>query len=675
MGNAMEEKIEQIKAEFHRAAGAGSDFEKKFSLYWLFLSVTMLVLVLPGIWLVGAPYHGSADLHAAIEVVGSVIAIMAGVILIFRYPVFSNRMHLLIGLAFFINGAEDLVHGLMGFLGSREIIAMPFGTLERFLPATYVAGRIMMAVLLILAPFSDELFGVANSPQKEAIRLSFGAVVLMAMLTIMSYYASLPVFIYPLMPLSRPVDMVSALLFAVAFFIMLRYYQRHGDVILKWLLLAIVFHLTGQILMSFSKEMYDGFFDIAHLYKVIGYALPLIGMSQYQTQMLRFALRWQKMSEELELIVQQQLESARQTSEKFRALVETASDWIWETDKKAVYTFVGPQCRELLGYDPEEIVGKTLYDFMPNEEAGKMGDIFSKMMAKREPLKRFVNTNLHKDGHHVVFETSGVPFFDNTGNLAGYRGIDRDITERIADEEERSIMETQLKRSNEELQQFAYLISHDLQEPLRMVSSYVGLLKKRYQGKLDSDADDFIRFAVDGATRMSDMIEGLLQFSRVQSKGRELVPTDMTEVVQSVLKNLEVMIKESGAEVNIDLLATVWSDKNQMIQLLQNLICNAIKFKKADTSCRVEVGCRCEAGMCTFWVRDNGVGFDMKYKEKIFEIYQRLDGGRSVSGSGMGLAIAKRIVERHGGSIWAESVPGTGSTFFFTLKAVLEEQQ
>ena len=225
-----------------------------------------------------------------------------------------------------------------------------------------------------------------------------------------------------------------------------------------------------------------------------------------------------------------------------------------------------------------------------------------------------------------------------------------------------------MNRSNEELGQFAYIASHDLQEPLRMVASYTQLLSRRYKGKLDSDADEFIAFAVDGATRMQRLIQDLLTYSRVGTKGKDLLDTSSEEALQQALLNLRGAIEESGALVTHDPLPAVLADDMQLIQLFQNLVGNAIKYQRPGVP-RVHVSAaRSGAKKWTFAVQDNGLGIDSQYFEKIFGMFQRLHKREEFAGTGIGLAICKKIVERHGGGILVESVPGEGSTFRFTLE-------
>lgn len=244
------------------------------------------------------------------------------------------------------------------------------------------------------------------------------------------------------------------------------------------------------------------------------------------------------------------------------------------------------------------------------------------------------------------------------------QGIVRKQTELALEERAR-----ELARSNQELERFAYVASHDLQEPLRMVASYTQLLGRRYKGKLDTDADEFIAFAVDGVTRMQALINDLLTFSRVGTQGGALLPLDLGTALAAALINLRAAIESSGAVVTTDALPTVVANERQMVQLFQNLIGNAIKFHGPEAP-RIHVGAEEHAGEWQLTVRDNGIGIDPAFWNRLFVVFARLHNRSEYEGNGIGLAICKKIIERHGGRIWLQSQPGRGTTFFFTLHGV-----
>jgi light-regulated signal transduction histidine kinase (bacteriophytochrome) len=227
----------------------------------------------------------------------------------------------------------------------------------------------------------------------------------------------------------------------------------------------------------------------------------------------------------------------------------------------------------------------------------------------------------------------------------------------------------ELKRSNEDLEQFAYVASHDLQEPLRMIHNYVELLGERYRTQLDGNAHEFIAFALDGAKRMQQLIHDLLAYSRVGTRNKELVPTDSAQVLAASLSNLKVAIEEARAEIRHDDLPEVMGDPVQLTQLFQNLIGNAVKFR-GEAPPQVDVRAQRKGSEWEFSVRDNGLGIAEQDFHRIFVVFQRLHGGDKYPGTGIGLSVCKKIVERHGGRIWVESKPGKGATFRFTLPAM-----
>ncbi len=226
-----------------------------------------------------------------------------------------------------------------------------------------------------------------------------------------------------------------------------------------------------------------------------------------------------------------------------------------------------------------------------------------------------------------------------------------------------------LKRSNQELERFAYIASHDLQEPLRMVTSFAQLLAQKYKGSIDPDADEIIGFVTEGATRMSELINDLLDYSRVTSRKKPFAPVDMSDVVATVTSNLTVRIAERNALLETGPMPTVCADRTQVVQLVQNLVANAIKFCPPDRDPRIGISATRTGDAWQFSVADNGIGIEPRYTGKIFEIFARLHTRDQYPGTGIGLAICRRIVERHGGRIWVDSTVGEGSTFSFTLPA------
>jgi light-regulated signal transduction histidine kinase (bacteriophytochrome) len=263
-----------------------------------------------------------------------------------------------------------------------------------------------------------------------------------------------------------------------------------------------------------------------------------------------------------------------------------------------------------------------------------------------------------KDGTEFLTEINLIPLETPRGKAVLASVVD--VTERNRKEEE-------LKQSHTDLEQFSYIVSHDLQEPLRMVSSYTELLAERYRGKLDEKADKFIFYAVDGAKRMHQMIAALLAYSRVGSRGKPLLPVSSEAALKAVMLGMGAEIRGTNAVIDVGPLPEVLADEGQLGQLFQHLIENAIKFR-GEAPPHIQINANIRGDRWCFSIKDNGIGIDPKYKERIFQVFQRIHERGKYEGTGIGLSIAKRIIERHNGQLWMESQPGGGATFFFTLR-------
>jgi two-component system, chemotaxis family, sensor kinase Cph1 len=326
----------------------------------------------------------------------------------------------------------------------------------------------------------------------------------------------------------------------------------------------------------------------------------------------------------------------------------------------------------ITGYLAEDIIGQpTARLYTPDDVSARLPEQELTSTANLGRLK-VEGWRLRKDGSQFWADTVITAIRDETGSLRGFASIMRDDSVRKQTDDKLKLSLRALERSNQELEQFAYVASHDLQEPLRMVSSFTQLLAQRYGDKLDQDARDFIGFAVDGANRMQRLIQDLLSFSRVTTRGKPLVRQDPHDALGEALKNLQLTIQETSALVSNDELPEVLADRGQLVQVFQNLIGNAIKFRRPEVPPRVHVGVRPDTEQRGFWmfeITDNGIGIDPAYFNRLFVIFQRLHTKQEYPGTGIGLAICKRIIERHEGRIGVESEPGKGTCFYFSLKA------
>ena len=321
---------------------------------------------------------------------------------------------------------------------------------------------------------------------------------------------------------------------------------------------------------------------------------------------------------------------------------------------------------KITGYAKEEVVGRNCR-FLQGQDHDQP-DLDAIRQAIRDGTEgRAELRNYRKDGTVFWNEFYIAPVRDSQGTLTHFIGVQTDITRRKNQEAELARKTEALTQSNAELQQFAYVASHDLQEPLRMVASYTQLLRKRYQGKLDDDADEWIGYAVDGADRMQRLIRDLLEYSRVGSENQSFEITECERIWQHVMRNLSASIRDHHANVTHDPLPTIYANPTLLTQVFQNLIGNALKFQGSSPA-SIHVGATALSDGWEFFIRDNGIGVPPDQRDRIFAIFQRLHGRSEYPGTGIGLAICKRIVEKHDGTIWVDSEPGKGSTFYFTVK-------
>jgi PAS domain S-box-containing protein len=357
----------------------------------------------------------------------------------------------------------------------------------------------------------------------------------------------------------------------------------------------------------------------------------------------------------------------------YHLLVNEVADYaIILLDTKGNIVSWNKGAEKIKGYTEDEIIGKHFSVFYTDEEKEKGIPLAAMEATKREKKYVCEGWRVRKDKSLFWADVVITELVDAEGNLKGFVKITRDLTERKKAENEILKRTEELKRSNAELEQFAYVASHDLQEPLRMITSYVQLIEKHYKDKLDKDANDFIHFAVDGANRMQTLIYSLLDYSRI-NRIKPFESIDLDDVLQEVMKDLSVSIKESKAKIIWDKLPEIYGDKVLIGQLFFNLIANAIKFK-GDRTPEINISYKKLNGNYVFAVKDNGIGIKKEYCEKIFVIFQRLHSKDKYPGTGIGLAICKKIVERHEGKIWVESELNKGSTFYFTIKTDLRQK-
>jgi PAS domain S-box-containing protein len=348
------------------------------------------------------------------------------------------------------------------------------------------------------------------------------------------------------------------------------------------------------------------------------------------------------------------------------SIFDQVSDAIIITDLEGNIIFWNKQTELLTQVLKDEALGKSIFDMVvPRIEAEKGLQI----------VEDFNNTGHWKgeitfqrrDGTIFTASITSTLLKDEGGEPIGIIGLGRDVTEKKRTEAALNEYSEELKRRNEELENFAYIASHDLREPLRMVTNYLLLLEKKYKGKaLDDKAYEYIHFADDGANRLSRLIDDLLEYSRVKRVGRPSESVDMGKVLEQVLESLRVSLNGDVVGITHEKLPTITADSIQMYQLLQNLVSNAVKYRRGDSP-RVHISAERKEAEWVFSIEDNGIGIPEDQQDRIFKMFQRLHTQDEYPGTGIGLAIAKKIVERHGGKIWVRSQVGCGSTFYFSI--------
>jgi PAS domain S-box-containing protein len=395
---------------------------------------------------------------------------------------------------------------------------------------------------------------------------------------------------------------------------------------------------------------------------------------------------------------------AEEVRERLAAVVESSEDAIISENMDGMITAWNSGAEKLFGYTPAEAVGKPMLMLSPPERRNQGLDILTRL-GRGERVEEIDTLRIRKDGRKIDISARMFPIKDTSGAIIGASKIARDITERKRAEQEIQRLKSEMERrnkeleaqtlalqkvrdelevrvnerteelaganrvleqSNIELQQFAYIASHDLQSPLRSISGFVQLLKSEYDGKLDEQADDWIRRTVQAIGQMQTMIRDVLAYSRVESRSRPFAPTAFLGVFNDAVALLESSIHDVGGHVACGTLPVVMGDRSQLVQLIQNLIGNGLKYH-GDKAPSVHVSAKRDGNEWTFSVRDNGIGIDAKYHERIFEIFKRLHDQTEYPGTGIGLAVCRRVVTRHGGRIWLESEAGHGSVFHFTL--------
>ncbi len=358
---------------------------------------------------------------------------------------------------------------------------------------------------------------------------------------------------------------------------------------------------------------------------------------------------------------------AEVASLRLAAIVESSDDAIISKSLDGIVTSWNAAAERLFGYTAEEMIGQPILRLLPEDRQDEERMILERLR-RGERVDHFETVRQAKDGRLLDVSVTISPLRDGRGMIIGASKIARDITVRKQVEDARTQLLAEVQRTNEELQQFAHIVSHDLNEPLRTITSFLQLLTRRLPGTLDAEASEYLAFVEEGAQRLRHLLAGLLAYTRAGGEGQEVTTVDGDALLARVLADLQLAIAESGATITQDPLPTVLGDAARLGRVIQNLIGNALKFR-GPAPPQIHVSAQWDGKQWRFSVRDNGIGIDPAHAGRLFQVFQRLHTRQEYPGTGIGLAICKKIIEQHGGQIWVESEVGKGATFFFTLPA------
>ncbi|MDX1578109.1 MAG: PAS domain S-box protein [Gemmatimonadota bacterium] len=615
-------------------------------------------------------WTASGELRAMLQLSAALVALVVGILALIRHYSRRNDTLLLIGAGMVGTAVLDGHHLLV-------TARVPFGLLPEdpavTEPWSWFAGRAFLSLLLLWSwrAWRHERSG---RPPLSDLRV-YVEVGTFALLSIVLFDGvELPPAIRSSAFLARPFEVLPGVLFAAATIGYLQKGNWRRRPFEVWLVPALIISTAVQFLfVSFSLSGLDAFGTISLALKVVSYVFVFVGLVASMHELYRrversaHLIRHKNEALEIEIGVRRKAEqAARESESRYRRIMETIQEGYFEVDLAGNFVFWNDSLADLLGYPSDRLEGLNYRAYTREGHAAQVFETFAEVYRTGRPARVFGWEIVRPDGSLRYAEASAGPIDDERGEIVGFRGIVRDVTDRRATEERLEERTRELARSNEELRQFAYVASHDLQEPLRMVSGYTRLLARRYEGRLDEEADLFLRYAVEGVDRMQRLIRDLLDYSRVHTHGRSFERMKLEDALAWALANLEGAISDLDARITHDELPVVRADRSQLGQLFQNLLANALKFR-GDRRPEIHVGVQGRPEVWQVSVRDNGIGIDPEHRTRVFEIFQRLHAPDEFEGTGIGLAICKRIVDRHGGQIWIEPSPGQGSTFVFTL--------
>jgi hypothetical protein len=599
----------------------------------------------------------------------SIIVAFAMFVLVWNTWELTDNAYLqFLGLAFFFIGGLDMVHTL-AYKG-MDIFTAHDANLPTQL---WIATRYLQSLTLLIAPFflTHKLrnryipFGIYAGLSTVLLGLIFTGI-----------FPDCYIEGQGLTPFKIASEYAISAILVAAILRLFNHREAFAPDVFRRMVIALSLTIVSELAFTFYVSVYGISNLVGHIFKFFAFyfiyrAIVETGLRRPYDLLFR-DLQQRNTQLEKEITERKQAENALRTSEREKALILNATkEMIVYHNPNLEVQWANQASADSVGCSVEELVGLHCYDIWHQRDEPCEDCPVLKAFETGEDQETEITT---PDGRIWLLRAYPV---SEDGEVVGAVEVGQNITERKQAQEKIAHYAANLERSNRDLEQFAHVISHDLREPTRVIKSYLNLLERRYKGQLDEKADKFITYAVDGAERMQEMIQALLNLSRAKTEQNNLAPTDSEEVLSRTLMALEQAMLESGTEVTHGPLPTVMADSAQLGQVFQNIIANAIKFRREDVTPRVHISATRQAkagsgeGKKTwvFAIEDNGIGIDPKHNDRIFQIFQRLHTREEYPGTGIGLALCKRIVEQHGGNIWVESEPGEGATFYFTLPA------
>jgi len=659
--------------------------EQSFYLFLLAGLLALLGLAYP--LLQQSTWRSDVDTHALLEMVGGLVGLLAGISFITRFYSLGHRFHLLVGLAFFTGGGTDLAQGLVTFAGAHGGGGWVRVVPERFIPAIDVSGRVMMAALLLLAPFHARWRRPPSNLRRETLWMTVGVTLVCIGTAAAAVHLPAPELIVRGAALARPADVLAAALLAGALIVFLRDYRRNQDRMTWWLMLSIGTSAVGEQMMAFSGNLYDAFFSVAHLYKILGYAVPLLGFSFFQLATI---------------LEQRRTEAAlRESERRLRQIIDLVPHMIFAKDSQGRFILANQAVAEAYGTTPAELLGTTDADHHPwGEELEHFRQDDSEVIRTGRPKFVPEESLIDVHGRRRILQTTKIPFTLWPSGQRAVLGVAIDITElkqveaelRAAhDELEHRVAErtAELARANQALAQakeaaeaasraktaFLANMSHEIRTPMNAI---LGMTELVLDSRLTAQQREYLTIVRESGETLLAILNEILDFSKIEAGKLVLqeVPFDLAESLGDTMKSLAVRAHAKGLElacaVAEDVPPVVVGDPIRLRQIVVNLVGNAIKFT-SEGEVVLEVWRQSEdqqSVLLHFAVRDTGIGIPPEKQAIIFDPFEQADTSttRRHGGTGLGLAICRRLVQLMHGQIWVESQPGRGSTFHFTAR-------